>query len=96
MTDGSVIEGAPFVSGGANPPFSSRGNGSLPDSRPGVDEVPGSRPGVDEDSDSGQKSLLLFWNENGLIGGAPVVCVGRVGWFVIMPSSAPAAGGVSW
>ena len=35
------VWGAPFVTGGANLPFASGGNGSLPGSGPGVDEVPG-------------------------------------------------------
>ena len=52
-TRGFVV--APFVTGGANLPFTSGGNGSLPGSRPGVDEVPGTGGFVDEVLGSSEK-----------------------------------------
>ena len=76
--------GAPFVTGGANPPLACRGSGSLVTGFESGVEVPGSC-----------KVCFGVWLPKGRIGGAPVTCetssFSAIGEGEILPVSAPAA-----
>ena len=92
--DGSEVVGAPFVTGGANLPFTSGGNGSLPGSRPGSGLV-----GTGDElfwREKGCSSVCFgVWLPKGRIGGAPVTCetssFSAIGEGEFLPFSAPAA-----